>query len=297
MKPIFYRIATSLLLLLGLAACFEPDTPQETAAAFWEAVSDNDARGAVKYSTLESVKDYDGFGQKWEGMKPVWKRVVIEGSEASIETEFTRSGTPATQSKNVMTYLVMKDGVWKVDYARTSEGMQGGVFAAIFGELGKLGQQISAQLTASSQNMQSDLDELRREMETYSASFSTQASELIERYGEALRRSIDELAASAREASQANSRQLTEKDRRVLDETAEALETQSDELSEPTSERVMAGTANAANAQQKLITINGDAMEKYKRQWMEWKARFEAQLQQFLDDLNASLASEGNQEE
>jgi len=160
MKPIFYRIAASLLLLLGLSACFEPDTPQETAAAFWEAVTDNDARGAVKYSTLESEKDYDGFGQKWEGMKPVWKRVVIEGSEASIDAEFTRGGAPAEEPRNVTTFLVKRDGVWKVDYARTANGMRGGVFAALFGELGKLGQQITAQLTASSQNMQAELDEM-----------------------------------------------------------------------------------------------------------------------------------------
>jgi len=82
----------------------------------------------------------------------------------------------------------------------------------------------------------------------------------------------------------------------MLDETAGGLETQSGKLSEPTSESVMEGTANAANAQQKLISIDEKSMEKYKRQWIEWKERFEAQLQQFLDDLNASLNSHDKHE-
>jgi hypothetical protein len=48
MKSLFSRFAAFVFLMAMFSACSAPNTPQERAAAFWEAVSDNDAGDAVR---------------------------------------------------------------------------------------------------------------------------------------------------------------------------------------------------------------------------------------------------------
>jgi hypothetical protein len=293
MHSLFARILTSVFLIAVMTACTAPKTPQETAAAFWEAVEDDNAGDAVRYSTLKDAGEYDGFDREWKEMKPSWKKIVIEGDEARIAAVFSAPDTPKDERREVVTYLVRRDGQWKVDYARTAEGMKGGVFSTLMGELSKIGEQLSIQFTASSEvirrDMQREMETMREKMEALSESLNRQADESIERYGEALRESIDELGASAREALEENEERLSEKDRQVLGEVAGDMEAQSDELSEPDADRVAEGTENAAQAQQKLLTVDEKTIGNYKEQWVEWRKEFEAQVQQFLDELNDAM--------
>jgi hypothetical protein len=300
MKSLFLRFATSVFIIAMMTACTGPKTPQETAAAFWEAVEDGDAGDAVRYSTLTDEKEYDGFGRDWKGLKPAWEKIVIEGDKANIVTGFSAPDTSKKERRSVITYLVRQDGKWKVDYARTAEGMKGGVFSTLMGELSKIGEQLSIQFTASSEvireDMQREMETMREKMEALSESLNRQANESIKRYGEALRESIDELGASAQEALEENEERLSEKDRQVLDEVAGDMEAQSDELSEPDADRIAEGTENAAKAQQKLLTLDEKTIGKYKEQWIEWRKQFEAQAQRFLDELNDALQERREQE-
>lgn len=289
MKVLFFRFAMAMLLMLTMSACTAPETPQETAAAFWEAVTGDDSRGAVRYSTLEDERHYDGFGESWGGLKPSWGRVVIDGDTASVAAEFSAPGRPAEESRHVVTYLVKQEGRWKVDYARTATGMKGGAFSVLIGELGRLGRQLSEQFAASSEEFRREMEAMARQMEAYSESVNQQASESIERHGEALRRSIDELAASAREAMRDPEANLSEEERHELNDIAGELEEESDRLSDPNATSMAESSRNAAEAQQKLLTINKEALERYKRQWQEWQERFEEEARRFLEELNAAL--------
>ncbi len=289
MKTLFSRFAPLLLLMLLFSACFEPETPQETAEAFWNAVTKDDARGAVRYSTLEDVRHYDAFGKVWGGLKPTWGRVVIDGDSASVAAEFNAPGRPAEESRHVVTYLVRQEGRWTVDYARTSTALQGGVFTLLLGELGKLGRQLSEQLAASSEDIRLEMDAMAEKMEAYSETLNEQASESIERHGDALRRSIDELAASAREALKDPEANLTAEERRALDDVAGDLEEESERLCDPDVASMAESSKNAEAAQQRLITINKEALEQYKRQWRAWQEQFEAEARRFLEELNRAL--------
>jgi hypothetical protein len=300
MSSLFARFLTSVFLIAMVTACTAPRTPQEAAEAFWESVVADDAHGVVRYSTLEDAGEYDGFGQEWKGLKPSWKKIVIEGDKAEIVTEFVAPGTPEDERREVVTYLVRKDGQWTVDYARTAEGMHGGVFSTLMGELGRIGQQLSEQFSASSEvirgDMQREMESMRARMQTLSESLGRRANERIERYGETLREQIDELAESVKEAREENEGRLSKEDKRVLDEVAGDMQTQSDALSDPDADRVAEGSESAAEAQQKLLTIDEKSLEKYKEQWEAWREGFEAQARQFLDELNAQLARQKEKE-
>jgi len=276
-------------------ACFGPETPQETAEAFWEAVTDNDAGGAVRYSTLEQKQAYDGFGKSWEAMVPSWKKVVIEGDEARIEAEFS-TAEEAGKARNVVTYLLHKDGEWKVDYERTASGLKGGVFATLVGELGRLGQHLNGQIAASSallrEDMQREMEEMHRQMDDLSDSLNSQTQESIEAYGEALRDYVDELGESAREALEENEEDLSEKEKRVLGEAAEELEAQYAALSDPDAGSIAEGSENAAKAQMKLLSIDEKSLGRYREKWEAWHEEFREQTRQFLDEMSAELAQQ-----
>jgi len=274
-------------------ACFGPETPQETAEAFWEAVTDNDAGGAVRYSTLEQKQAYDGFGRSWEAMVPSWKKVVIEGDEARIEAEFSGADNDA---RSVVTYLLHKDGEWTVDYERTASGLKGGVFGTLVGELNRLGRHLSGQLAASSallrEDMQREMEEMRRQMDDLSDSLSRQSEESIQAYGKALRGYVDELGESAREALEENEEDLSEKEKRLLDEVAEELEAQHDALSDPDAGSIAEGSENAAKAQMKLLSIDGKSLDKYREKWEALHEAFREQTRRFLDEMSAEIAQQ-----
>jgi len=228
-------------------------------------------------------------------MVPSWKKVVIEGDEARIEAEFS-GADDAERSRNVVTYLLQRDGEWTVDYEKTATGLKGGVFATLVGEIGRLGQHLSGQIAASSEllreDMQREMDEMRRQMDDLSDSLSRQTEESIEAYGEALRDYVDELGDSAREALEENEEDLSEKERRLLDEVAEELEAQHDALSDPDAKSIAEGSENAAKAQMKLLSIDEKRLGKYREKWEAWHEAFREQTRRFLDEMSAELAQQ-----
>jgi hypothetical protein len=147
------RVVVLICMALLLSACFGKKTPQEVTEAFWEAVIDNDAKSAVKYSTLTDVQEYDGFSRDWSGLRPVLGKIVIDGEEASIVTELTGSDEAGDVPVKLVTHLVRQDDKWKVDYVRTREELSGGVLGNLLGGLNRLGKQITGKLSAASKDL------------------------------------------------------------------------------------------------------------------------------------------------
>lgn len=290
-----FRLMAFFLLAVMLTACFSPKTPQEATEAFWKAVVKESAAGAVRYSTLKAESEYDAFGQEWQGLKPSLGRVVIEGSKASVITAFT--GSEGSEVRSVTTYLVQQDGEWKVDYSRTAAGMKGGLFSLFISELDRLGEQLTEHFGASSSNLQAEMEMMSDRLRALSETLDQKASESIGRYGEVLRRSIDDLAASARDALEEANNQLSEEEKRLLDDVASDLEEESDRLDEPDAGTIAKSSTNAAAAQGRLLTINKEALEQYKQKWQQWQKAFEENAQKFIDELNAALESPSEKKE
>lgn len=280
------RIFALLSALLLLTACAQK-SPQEVADAFWTAVINNDAKDAVKYSTLTDVREYDGFSQDWSGFSPSWGKIVIEGDNATIATTLTKSTGSGDKSVSFDTLLIRQDEQWKVDYARTAKQVSGGPFAKLFGQLERVGKSISAQFSATSEQLSAEMEQMGEQLAKLSQSLGDQATEIVEQQGEALRKKLKELAESTRRALKEHERSLSDNDRQVLREVADDLEQQSDNLAEPNLNAIADGGRSVAAANQKVGAINNDALGEYQEQWQEWSEKIEKDMQKFLEEVSA----------
>jgi hypothetical protein len=172
---LFYLLSSVLLL----SACSAQKTPQEVAQVFWESVINNDTEEVIKYSTLTDATKYDSFSKNWSGFHPSWGRVVIEGDQASIVSEFSKPNNPNSNSRKFVTYLVRQNEEWKIDYARTQEEVRGNVLTNLLGHLDQLGSNIAAQLSSSAKHLDADLKHLSEQLEKLSDSLSQQATESV----------------------------------------------------------------------------------------------------------------------
>lgn len=287
MAKLHPRLVALLCLVLMLSACIGEKTPQEVAHSFWGSVISNDANGAVKYSTLTDVNQYDGFDRDWKGLTPTWGRIVIEGEQASIVSRFSDTENPAHDGLTFATFLVRQDDEWKVDYARTGKELRGGALGQLFGQLKRIGESLSSQFNATSDDLGVKMERLGEELEELSGSLGEQASESIEKYSEGLRRSIDELAESARRALKEHEKQLSEEDRRALQEVVADLDQNSDQLSEPSFQSIAHSRETVTAAQQQLNAIESENIGSFKRQWKEWGGEYEADVRKILGELSA----------
>lgn len=286
MKMLSLRRLAVLCAVVLLSACFAPKTPQEVAQRFWESVINDDATGAVEYSTLVNAQDYDGFSRDWNGFHPVWGKVVIEGDQASIVAEFSR----ADEKRSLVTYLVRQNDHWKVDYLRTGESLQGDPLERLFGRLGELGRSLSAQFSSSSDELATEMERLGEQLREQSAIISQQAETQIREYSDSLRQSMEELADSVERALKERERSLSEQDRQALQEAAADLNAGSERLEASSMQALADGSKNAMRAQQRLEAVDEQAVgESYKRQWREWREGVETELRQMLAEFSAAL--------
>lgn len=285
LRPRFIALFFSVLLL---SACMGPKTPQEVTQAFWDAVINNQAEDAVEYSTLTDAKQYDGFSKDWTGFQPSWGKVVIEGNEASIASEFKSPADSNMDDRKFTTYLVRDNETWKVDYEKTAEGLRGGVFSNLFGALSQMGNDLSKQLKSSADDFNAEMERMSKEMEEMSKEYRQQANESIERYSEDLQKQIQELEESINRALEDKDNDLSDEDRQILEEVSADLKQDRENLSDPTAESVSEGSKGIGDAQVKLKSLDNDVLSKYQEQWNEIGKQFQQDMQEMLDALSAS---------
>jgi len=288
-KKFVLRCIVLLYPILLLLACFGPNTPQEVTQAFWKSVVNNDAGKAVEYSTLVDVKQYDRFSKDWDGFRPSWGKVVIEGDEASVESRFSKSGDAQADNREFITYLVRRNGKWIIDYARTNEAVQGGVFSNLVEKLSRAGKDISAQFGITANDFNGEMERYGKKLEKMSGELNRQATEIIEKFSADLRNSIKELEESINRALEEQDKNLSERDRRVLHEVATDLNNDSENLSQPGIQPIAYGSKDIAMAQQRLDSIDDQVAGKYKKQWHEWSEKIEAAMKNMLDELSEAI--------
>ncbi|MFO7594091.1 MAG: hypothetical protein R6X15_08630 [Pseudomonadota bacterium] len=287
MKSLHLKWSVLLAAALLLSACFAPKTPQEVTQSFWRAVISDDVGEAVSHSTLTDARDYDAFSLDWSGFQPTWGRVIIEGDEARIESEFSKGEGQTVETREFITYLVRRNDVWKVDYLRTAESLRAGPLERLFGQLGELGESLSRQFGNTSQEINEEMMRLGDRLKQQSESLSREMSEGIERYSEELRRSLEELAESVERALEERERSLSESDKRTLKEVASDLNEGSENLEKPSIDSLVESSQSATSARLRLSTLDDEAVGRYRQQWREWQEEFEAELEAMFAALSA----------
>lgn len=287
MKNIFPRLITLTALIVSLSACFGPSTPQEVSQVFWEAVVNDNAKAAVRYSTLTEVKYYDRFAKDWAGFEPSFGKVIIEKKEASVVTEFASPANAGLENRRFTTYLILRDGKWIVDYDRTKNAIHGGALGELFSKFNQMGQELSRQLEDSTRRFKLEMERMGKELEQMSESFGQQASESVEKYSEQLRHQIKELEESINRALEEEDRHLSDEDKRALQGIANELKQDNQNLTEPSLDAVREGSQHVGETQQHLDSIDNKALDNYKKEWQALSQQFEATMRKLMSELSS----------
>jgi len=293
MKKFVLHLIVLICLVLPLSACFGPQTPQDVTRTFWDAVLNNNVKDAVKYSTLTDAKYYDSFSKDWSGFQPSFGKVTIEQKVASVVTEFASPANSGQDNRSFTTYLVLRNEEWKVDYDQTKNSIHGGPLGDLFSKLNQLGDDLSRQFEASAESFKLEMERMSKELEQMSESFGQHASKSIEKYAEQLRKSIKELEESINRALKEEDNNLSDEDKRVLQDIAADLEQDSENLAEPSVEAVTDGSKNIGETQQQLETIDNDSLDKYRKEWHQLSKQFVEAMRKMIDELY-SLAEGDN---
>lgn len=205
----YFLLLASLSLFL-LSSCQTPETPQQVAGHFWQAVIEDSPDEVIKYSTLVDTNDYDRFSMDWGGFKAKLGRTTIENNQANVEYTFTPPAGTELKERKLTTYLVMQNEQWKVDYRKTRDALKPKETNGLFGKLNQLGKQLSEQLENSTDDLNIELEELGEKLEELSDQVGSEAKEGIEKFSDELEKSLEELEQSIDRALKDDRRQQPE---------------------------------------------------------------------------------------
>lgn len=283
------KVALLSLVMAIAAGCSKPETPQEVAAEFWQAMAEDDADAVADLSTLADPSAFDRYARDWFETVPDFGRVIIEEREASIVTRLPSENGASGERLEVMTYLVQQNGEWLVDYDRTGKAiMNPSPLDGLMGEINRLGERLSATFSQSSDDLTLQMDAMAREFRTYSDEASRKAEQVIESYGRALQEFMEELEKSVEEALEEN-QQAPARDRSALQQTAADLNQNSNRLDEPDFDAFAASSRALAEAGARFSQLSDESFSSYQQTWSAKLDEISGRTNRFFEDLKDSV--------
>lgn len=284
----WFRMVFLSLVVAVVAGCSKPETPQEVAAEFWQAMAESDADAVAELSTLADPSAFDSYAREWFDTVPDFGRVIIEDREATIVTRLPSENGASGERREVTTYLVELNGDWLVDYDRTGEAiMNPSPFDSLVGEINRLGERLSATFSRSSDDLAVQLEAMAREFEAHSDETRRRAEQAIDDYGRALQKFMGELERSIEEALEDN-QQLPEEDRSNLQQTAADLSRSRDRLDEPGFDAFADSSRVLARAKERFSRLSESAFQSYQKEWDAKLDEISERTKAFFEDLERS---------
>lgn len=176
-----------------LSSCRSPETPQQVTQYFWQAVIEEKPDVVVKYSTLVNVQDYDRFSMNWIGFQPSLGKITIENNNASVVSKFTPPNGADLKERKLITYLILQNEEWKVDYQKTRDEMKTDKAVSLFGALNQIGKELQKKLETSADELNSEMEHLGKKLQELSDEVGSDAAEGVEKFADELEKSIKEL--------------------------------------------------------------------------------------------------------
>ena len=262
-----------------------PEPHQEVAAAFWQAMAENDAGDVMEYSTLAESAAFDGYKRSWTDAVPSFGRVVIEDREATIVTRLPAEAGTEGERLELVTYLVRFQDQWLVDYDRTGEAiLNPSPFSSIMGELSRLGDELSARFSSSSDDFEQQMEQLARDLEAYSEEIGREAEGAMEAFGKKVQEAMRERERSVEDALK-DSEPTPEEDRVILEQAARDLDRQADELNEPTMESIASASRTVAETGERFTRLSEETLNRYREEWQQRLAEMRADADEFIEQL------------
>lgn len=224
MKYRWLALVILIALLVVFAGCTRPDTPQQVATAFWQAIAEGDADDAVDLSTLADARALERFGGDWLDTLPDFGRVVIDADRATIVThlpeDLPADDAAAGARRDITTYLVRIDDQWLVDYQRTYDAVtRPSPLTGLKSEISRLREQFDDAVGRSSEQISEQVDQIAKDLEAYSNETGEKAEQLLEGFGNSLKALRDEIRDSIDDA-QKNRQKPDQPDQRSLEQAA-----------------------------------------------------------------------------
>ena len=210
MKYRWFTLVTMTTLLVVFAGCTKPETPQQVATEFWQAMAEGNTKRAVELCTLTGTSALDGFDRDWLNTLPDFGRVVIDADQATIVTHLPGDvgvkDAEAGARREITTFLVRVNDQWLVDYQRTREAVtEPSALSGLKNDISKLREQLEGAVGRSREQISEQLDRLTREFENYSEETGKKAEEILESFSrslEDLRKRIEKSLEDAEEVKE-----------------------------------------------------------------------------------------------
>lgn len=292
MSQSLFRCVFAAIALLVLAGCSKPETPQQVAEAFWQAVAENDADAVAEFSTLSSPDDFDGFRKDWSGIEPSYGRVVIDEREATVVTRLPPEYGKEGEHQELITFLIKEAETWQVDYSRTEDALlRPSMFGNLMGELNKLGEKLSSSFSSSSDDIEASMNEFARNFEAYSAEVERKTKDAVEDFGALMQGAIEKLRESINEALEQGD-QATPEDRVILEQASRSLSEEVKSLEEPTMETLAEASRTLAETGERFTRLSAQTYNRYRDDWEAQLEEIRTETNAFFADLRDSLNTE-----
>lgn len=292
MSQSLFRCVFAAIALFVLAGCSQPETPQQVAEAFWQAVAENDADAVAEFSTLSSPDDFDGFRKDWSGIEPSYGRVVIDEREATVVTRLPPEYGKEGEHQELITFLIKEAETWQVDYSRTEDALlRPSMFGNLMGELNKLGEKLSSSFSSSSDDIEASMNEFARNFEAYSAEVERKTKDAVEDFGALMQGAIEKLRESINEALEQGD-QATPEDRVILEQASRSLSEEVKSLEEPTMETLAEASRTLAETGERFTRLSAQTYNRYRDDWEAQLEEIRTETHAFFADLRDSLNTE-----
>ncbi|WP_150910990.1 hypothetical protein [Marinobacter halotolerans] len=200
-KKRWFAVVVVAALAVLFAGCSRPESPQQVAAEFWQAVTEGDAGAVTDLSTLTDAGSFNGFGSNWAGTLPDFGRIVIDADQATIVTRVTTENGAAAERRELLTHLVRINDQWLVDYQSTRDAvMDRPALSGLMNDIERLGQQLDQAVGETSDKLSKQVDEMAKEFRTYSEETGQKAEEALDDFGKSLEELRQKIKKSLQEA-------------------------------------------------------------------------------------------------
>ena len=170
-----------LFFVLLNVSCGEKLTPQEVAGKFWVGIEQSDARKVKRHVTAANAMALESLDDVLPIVNSKLQRAVVEETTAFIDTLVTIDGDKPLDFP-LKTYLVLEDGLWKVDYQRTMSAVaNAGNLAAVISKVQEFGTALKEGIDRSVAELEQSLPLIEQELSRIEGQIKQHVPELRKR--------------------------------------------------------------------------------------------------------------------
>lgn len=215
----------AILLIALIHGCDNPETPQEVAQNFWNAIKVQDIDTARKYSTVATRDSIELSEELFHDAIVTFGKIIIDGSKTTIETTLQTSKNSSEAIVPLLTILKKEEGVWRVDYEETKNTIKDDIsLSEMVNDLRKLGEELSNNVNETLSKLKQKIPEIEKKVQNHIKITSKEIEESFQQHIPEIKKSIEELGKTLEGEAQDAWQQHVPKIKKGIEEFGQALE-------------------------------------------------------------------------